>query len=71
MKAALVTFAPSHSTFGQNAKLSIDSLGWISGCWEQNDTAKKTLWVGAVDEAVGRVDDRNVEDGEKRKDVCV
>lgn len=31
----------SVSAFGQETKPGIDSLSWISGCWEQNDVAKK------------------------------
>ncbi len=31
----------SLQVFAQEAKPTIDSLNWLSGCWEQNDAAKK------------------------------
>ncbi len=34
----LLFFAAS---FAQDAKPTIESLSWISGCWEQNDAVKK------------------------------
>ena len=29
------------TSFAQEVKPTIESLGWISGCWEQNDAVKK------------------------------
>lgn len=36
--AIFVLYCPA---FGQEAKPTIDSLSWISGCWEQNDAVRK------------------------------
>lgn len=33
-------FVLSCSMFAQSPKPEIESLSWIAGCWEQNDTAK-------------------------------
>ncbi len=38
---ALFTFAFAIPVFAQKVNPSIDSLSWISGCWEQNDVAKQ------------------------------
>ena len=34
-------FVLCHPALGQEAKANIESLAWISGCWEQNDAVKK------------------------------
>lgn len=37
----IVTLALFSAVIGQENKPRIDSLVWLSGCWEQNDAAKK------------------------------
>ena len=41
--ATVATLVSSVPSFGQETKPTIESLGWISGCWEQNDAAKKIV----------------------------
>ncbi len=38
---AVAIFVLYNPAFGQEAKPTIESLSWISGCWEQNDAVKK------------------------------
>ena len=39
--SAVAVFVLLQPSFAQETKPTIDSLAWISGCWEQNDEAKK------------------------------
>ncbi|MBC7898958.1 MAG: hypothetical protein H7070_02795, partial [Saprospiraceae bacterium] len=36
-----VMFLFSSTALAQEPKQSIETLGWISGCWEQNDSVKQ------------------------------
>lgn len=38
---AIAIFLLYIPAFGQDTKPKIESLSWISGCWEQNDAVKK------------------------------
>ncbi len=39
--AVMAIFVFSTAAFGQEVKPTVESLSWISGCWEQNDAVKK------------------------------